>query len=377
MTALVDENFDEFVSNWTHFKDRLVVFLGAGASMGALNRSGQKLPGAYELRNALWETYKHEGPEPFEPAELKLMSLEHASAIIETKVGRTEVSKFLERSFDCDKPLWNHVALPYLEPKAVFTTNYDELVEKGYKSHPAVIDVICDDRKPVSPHVPIYKPHGSLSHSSEAIGSGGLVITQFDYFEMIATYRKMLEKTIKSFGGKCVLVIGYSFGDMDIGSELYRLRQQTSDTPWYTVFPRNDPLVRKMYSKRLGIEQINRTVEGFLADLDERVDFLPKKYKYDQIAKLRGEDVIQEVEIRRTTRSPYGVRVNSSPKIATLGIALARAMARYIPRVCNGQVALLSLPMTITLSSSHSSMVTTSTRSATAGRPFASRRNGF
>lgn len=261
--------------------------------MGALNRDGQKLPGAYELRNALWEEFKHDGPAPFDPADLKLMSLEHASAIIETKVGRAEVSKFLQRAFDCDKPLWNHVALPYLEPKAVFTTNYDELVEKGYKSHAAVTDVICDDRKPVAPHVPIYKPHGSLSHASEKVGAGGLVITQFDYFEMIAVYRRMLEKTIKTFGGTCVLVIGYSFGDMDIGSELFRLRQQTADTPWYTVFPRNDPLVRKMYSKRLGIEQINKTVEEFLADLDGRVNFLPDKFKHGQKAKMQSEGVIQ------------------------------------------------------------------------------------
>lgn len=288
-----DENFEEFVSNWRHFKDRLVVFLGAGASMGALNRNGEKLPGAFELRNALWEAYKHEGSGPFDPAELKLMSLEHASAIVETKVGRAEVSKFLGSHFDCDRPLWNHVALPYLEPGAVFTTNYDELVEKGYKSHSAVIDVICDDRKPVSPRVPIYKPHGSLSHAKQEIGSGGLVITQFDYFEMIATYRKMLERTIKSFGGTCVLVIGYSFGDMDIGAELYRLRQQTSDTPWYAVFPRDDSLVRKMYSKRLGIEQINRTVEDFLADLDARVDFLPVHLKHDKISGLRDAGVIQ------------------------------------------------------------------------------------
>lgn len=290
---MTDENFEEFASNWKHFKDRLVIFLGAGASMGARNRAGQKLPGAYELRNALWETYKHEGPAEFDPAELKLMSLEHASAIVETKVGRAEVAKFLERSFDCDKPLWNHVALPYLDPTAVFTTNYDELVEIGYKQHSAIIDVICDDRKPTGARVPIYKPHGSLSHATQAIGTGGLVITQFDYFEMIATYRKMLDRTIKTFGGKCVLVIGYSFGDMDIGSELYRLRQQTADTPWYAVFPRDDALVRKMYSKRLGIEQINRTVETFLADLDARIDFLPTHLKHDQIDQLRAKGVIQ------------------------------------------------------------------------------------
>jgi hypothetical protein len=89
---------------------------------------------------------------------------------------------------------------PHLNPSSLFTTNYDELVELGYAGNGKVVDVICNNRTPVSGRPVIFKPHGSLSHANVPIGEGGLVITQFDYFEMIGDYREMLQKIIKNFG---------------------------------------------------------------------------------------------------------------------------------------------------------------------------------
>jgi hypothetical protein len=292
VTPSSDENFEEFVSNWKLFKDRLVVFLGAGASIGARNRNGRPLLNAYELRNELWSKLKANDPN-FDPAELRLMSLEHAAAIVEAKTGRTVLAEYLIELFRCDSPLWHHVALPYLRPKSLFTTNYDELVELGYKQHTDQLDIVCNDRHPVKGQAVLYKPHGSLSHANQPIGQGGLVITQFDYLEMIAEYRKMLRRAMTDFGGTCVLIVGYSFSDMDIGAELYRIRKEHAGIPWYAVFPRNDASVRKMYTKRFQVEQINRTFEHFLAELDDRVNFLPDRLKHDQVDALRAAKIIQ------------------------------------------------------------------------------------
>ena len=65
-----------------------------------------------------------------------------------------------------------------------------------------------------------------------ARGVSGLVITQFDYFEMIADYRSMLRSAMTGFDNSCVLVVGYSFGDMEIGAQLYSMRKQNSGIPW-------------------------------------------------------------------------------------------------------------------------------------------------
>jgi hypothetical protein len=290
---LPDDNFEVFVSNWSHFRDRIVVFLGAGASIGAKNKAGEELYNAYDLRNGLWQEFKIRHGAKFDPAELKLMSLEHAAAIVEAAVGRTVIAEYLTSKFLCELPLWQHVALSYLNPRSIFTTNYDELIELGYKHHVGQLDVICNDRRPVGGRIAIYKPHGSLSHSNQAVGKGGLVITQFDYFEMIADYRNMLRSAMTGFDNSCVLLVGYSFGDMDIGAELYSMRKKNSGIPWYAIFPRNDPQVRTMYSKRFNIEQIGMSFEEFLTSLDARVDFIPQQYKVREKAELIRRGIIQ------------------------------------------------------------------------------------
>jgi hypothetical protein len=291
-----DSNFEDFIDNWQKlFRGRLVVFLGAGASIGARNKSDQSLLNAYELRNSLWEAFKwSDTGRPFDPAELRLMSLEHAAAIIEAKTGRTALADYLVERFFCTRPLWQHLVLPYLEPVSLFTTNYDELVEHGYKSYAGkILDIICEDRAPMPGWTPLYKPHGSLSHANQPIGKGGLVITQFDYLEMIVQYRSMLRRAMKDFDTACVLLVGYSFGDMDIGAELYSIRKQNDGIPWYAVFPRDDPQVRKMYSNRFRIEHINRTFESFLAEFDDRVGFIPEDLKHSRIGDLRSRGQIQ------------------------------------------------------------------------------------
>lgn len=290
-----DENFEDFVSNWPLFKDRIVVFLGAGASIGAKNLAGLPLPNAYELRNSLWRTFKvADSAATFDPAELRLMSLEHAAAIIEAKVGRDALAKYLSEAFLCDRPLWQHLVLPFLKPSSLFTTNYDELVELAYKHHRTIpFDIVCRGRTPVTGRTVLYKPHGTLTHANQPTGAGGLVITQFDYFEMIANYRQMLQQAMGGFNTACVLIAGYSFGDMDIGAELFSIRQQNSGIPWYTIFPRNDPQVRKMYSKRFSIEQINATLEDFLSELDSRVNFIPADMKFARKEELRTTGAIQ------------------------------------------------------------------------------------
>jgi hypothetical protein len=295
MTILDDQNFRNFVSNWDHFNGRLVVFLGAGASFGARNRRSETLPSAFELRNDIWEKFKVDRGGSFDPGQLGLMSLPHAAAIVEAKVGREPLSRFLVERFSCDLPLWPHLALPCLRPNSVFTTNYDELVELGYARRGLVIDTIYNDRQPrPGNNAILYKPHGNLAQSNQAVGHGGLIITQFDYLEMIADYRKMLERSISRFTANCVLIIGYSFGDMDIGSELYRVRKADDGIPWYAVFPRADPDVRDMYLRRLNIRQINSTFESFIAALDEQVDFVPPEIKHAQMGELVRMGSIQD-----------------------------------------------------------------------------------
>src|SRR4051812_674304 len=84
-----DDNLDNFALNWTHYRDRIAIFLGAGASVGARSCFGSRpFPMAFHLRNDIWQKFMVTDSNDFRPDHLGTMSLEHASALVERSVGR-------------------------------------------------------------------------------------------------------------------------------------------------------------------------------------------------------------------------------------------------------------------------------------------------
>ncbi len=53
-------------------------------------------------------------------------------------------------------------------------------------------------------------------------------------------------------------------------------------------FPRDDENVRAMYNERYGIRQINRTFFDFMMDLDQKVNFIPDKWKFAMLDSIHG-----------------------------------------------------------------------------------------
>lgn len=274
-----DDNLDNFIENWAHYQERLVVFLGAGASIGAKCQAGIALPTAIGLRDELWSEFMLTDEERRNPPKLGLLSLEHSTALIEAKVGRGPLVEYVSRRFQVTEPLWPHSALPFLRPKAVYTTNYDELVELGWQRHsnlPRIVPVFSSGQLTVGAGLtPLYKPHGTAQHASGPVGEGGIVLTQFDYFQMLDRKRDMLRTFLEQLHADCVVFVGYSFQDMDIASMLYSMRSRSRDRHWYAVFPRTDANVRAMYSEKYGIKQISRTFTDFVAEAGSRLNLVP------------------------------------------------------------------------------------------------------
>jgi hypothetical protein len=275
-----DDNLDNFIDNWPHYQDRLIVFLGAGASIGAVSaHDGEPLPTAIGLRDALWSKFMLTPAERLNPPNLGLITLEHATALIEAKVGRGPLTEDIGRRFQVTAPLWPHAALPFLAPRAVYTTNYDELIELGWQSHrqhPPIVPVFSEQQLRVPQgRIPLFKPHGTAQHAEAKVGEGGIVLTQFDYFAMLQARRDMLETFLDKMSASCVVFIGYSFQDMDIASRLHEMRRSDRGRHWYAVFPRNDANVRAMYLQQYGIRQINRTFADFMAEVGQRLQLIP------------------------------------------------------------------------------------------------------
>jgi hypothetical protein len=289
-----DQNLQNFLDNWESYKDRLSIFLGAGASVGALNADEEYVPTAAILRDELWARFMSR---PGEKTDLGAMSLEHACALIEAKVGWRILREHTVKRFNCRLPLWQHCILPLLSPKAIFTTNYDNLIELGWARQFGKLGIrnyaltFRADGASHLDNIPLFKPHGTVEQSKAKILEGGLVLSLFDYFEVIANYQEMLRKFLQNFSGRCVIFVGYSFMDMDIGAEIYRMRKNDKGVHWYAVFPRDDSDVRSMYQDQFAIKQINRTFFDFLTDLDAEKNFIPSEWKVDRIPILKGSSI--------------------------------------------------------------------------------------
>ena len=278
-------------------KERLIVFLGAGASFDARGGASgdDAFPTAGPLRDKLWQNFM-----PDRGGAGRTLTLEHATALIESRAGRRPLVETVARMYTTRKPIWSHLVLPLLGPRAVFTTNYDRLIELGWEACAAqghvsrtLIPIFADEQRFNTPDVPLFKPHGSVDRAHDPVGKGGLVITMFDYFKMLEAKRQLLRHWLKHVEATCAIFIGYSLMDMDIASYLFDLRQKDHDLHWYAVFPRDDVDVRNMYSTQFHIRPIARTLCDFLVELDAAVDFLPDALKQGKIPDLQARSLIQ------------------------------------------------------------------------------------
>lgn len=286
--GIPDDNLENFIDNWPHYSDRLMLFLGAGASMGATDRTGVKLPTAIGLRDEIWSKFMLSPRERTESPALGLLSLEHSAALVESKVGRGPLVEYVGKRFVCSETQWPHAAIPFLKPRALYTTNYDELIELAWPFHPGEprpTPVYAPGQDRVTEgFVPLYKPHGTAQHATGDVGEGGLVLTQFDYFSMLEQKRQMLSRFLNRMQENCVVFVGYSFQDMDIASMLHAMRSSNRQHHWYAVFPRADANVRFMYERQYGIRQIRRTFADFMAEVGHKLGLIPDGWQ----SKLSG-----------------------------------------------------------------------------------------
>ena len=296
-----DPNLDELANNLRRggYGDKLVILLGAGASVGAINTAGAKLPTALTLRNDLWRSFLLPSDVvDFDFSNLGAMSLDQAAAFAETAQGRNPVALYVAKCFRTKRTLWQHAVLPFLKPKSLYTTNYDQLLEHAWNVQSQdhnlspLVPIFSAGQNVLPGDTPLYKPHGSADRALDPVGSGGPVITTVDYFEMMTDKETMLNKWLGGATNACILMIGYSMTDMDIAARLYDIKRNSGGLHWYSVFPRSDDTVRKYWSERLRIRPIDRRFAEFMADLDDRLNFIPEDWKFGKIATHRQKGVI-------------------------------------------------------------------------------------
>ena len=182
-----------------------VLFLGAGASMPSGAPSGGML--ADELTRE------------FFPGE-RQRSLSDIAGRIEFKFGRQSLVKILRDKIVPLKPSPSIRYLPTFNFSSIFTTNYDQIIEKAYKELGIDLPVIRSNKDYAFDYrqynTMLYKLHGCITEDRADGLSHGMIVTDEDY----STYQKFRKIGFDAFGNALntsnVVFVGYSMADDNI-----------------------------------------------------------------------------------------------------------------------------------------------------------------
>lgn len=213
------------------------LLLGAGASVPSGGPSAAKLTDL--LCTKLGESAN--------PAR----NLATAAEILEMKHGRRAVFEAVREILKPLSPSGGILAIPHYDWRAIYTTNYDLLVEKAYsRAHRDLIVVRSNfdfPRLRGSADSPLYKIHGCISQDRSDGHHASIVLTESD-IQGHLEYRKMLFDRMRAdLEAGMLLVIGHSLADQhlrDLVREVAKLQTDIHAVNHVVllVFERDDDL---------------------------------------------------------------------------------------------------------------------------------------
>jgi SIR2-like domain len=203
---------------------KLIPFVGAGLSMNL------GLPSFSQLIDKIAEELG------YDPAVFKLNgnNLQLAEYYVAVKGAIGPLRSILDRSFDPTdeqiKSSVSHTALVQMNLPVIYTTNYDNIIEKSFEllNEPVCTIANIDDISSAPDNATqIVKFHGTFSDDES------LVLTESNYFERLSFESAIDIKLRADMLGKCLLFIGYSLDDVNVRYMLYKLfklRQQVKNS---------------------------------------------------------------------------------------------------------------------------------------------------
>lgn len=149
------------------------------------------------------------------------LDLREISTIAEAKKGRKKLIEVLRPMFQSLRPTRGILAIPYFPWKGIYTTNYDQLIEKTYtrlakplKTFSSNFDFSTEIEQG---RQKLYKLHGTVQKdTSDDGGRSRWIITDQDY-DIAEEFREYLFTSLQNDLAQAdLIVIGHSLADPDI-----------------------------------------------------------------------------------------------------------------------------------------------------------------
>ena len=242
---------------------RTVLLLGAGASVPAGGLTGVQM--ARELC------------EQVSSGEIESDNLAEAASLLEHQYGRLPLVESLRSLVLPLQPDGGLLGLSDLPWARIYTTNYDQLIEKSFRAlnRPlAVIKTNRDFTKLDKTETELLKIHGCISQDRSLGHTDSMVLTERDYSEFESYRESLFQKLAFDLHTKDVLIIGQSLGDPHLRSLIdmvaKRAKQQNSPNRIFTLlFAADEARISLLEERNI------RATMGSLSALLESIEEAP------------------------------------------------------------------------------------------------------
>ena len=271
---------------------KVVLFLGAGASHSAGGPSGKKLTDMIKAK--------------FPKINQSLSDfIEVCQDVIDTPpYNRNDLEEFIKNHLMKLQPTVSHKIMTQFDWAAIFTTNFDDLIEISYRINTTDSQKHChtinSDRFRVNPSdrskTYLFKIMGSITSTED--DNYQMVLSRADYNSALIKRKKYFEIISDFVKTGIIVFIGYSFNDrlvLDVIDDLIQTYGMDR-LPWsYAFFDKvdlNDEKIRHKFSSRR-IIPIELNFDDFFNFLDKNKDVTFQQYNLNTIKlKLKGETII-------------------------------------------------------------------------------------
>lgn len=250
-------------------RGRVVLLLGAGASLGAKNKKGQGPPSGNDLRDALADR--------FLGGNYKDSTLAWVAELAISETDLASVQDFIAELF-CDmQPALFHQSLTTFRWRGIATTNYDLIMETAYSRKGSVQKLVpcisdrdrLDEKLRAADTLAYLKLHGCMTKTHEP--ELPLILTA-DQYVTHRTGRKYLFTTFEQWALEYpVLFVGSSGQDPDLRALLLEVSHEPELRPrFYLLKPGTTETESRFWnSKRITV--INGTLEQLIASLEAEI----------------------------------------------------------------------------------------------------------
>ncbi|MQX51976.1 SIR2 family NAD-dependent protein deacylase [Alcanivorax sediminis] len=253
-----------------------ILFLGAGATIGASSTTGQDPVNGNQLRDILCDEYLG--------GELKDKSLSRVAELAKNGVGLKRVQQKITSLFSHLAPAPFHIKIPTFKWQAIFTTNYDTIIEKSYEQQKSSLQkplVLAKNTSNLEKKlsaggvVPIIKLHGCINHDND--DEIPFILASEEYAKH-RNNRDQLFSLLSEWGRDySIIFCGYDIEDPNIQQILFDLGDNSISRPSYVVARPGLHSAEISYWKSRRFIVFNDSFEKLIEYLDQNIDAEKRK----------------------------------------------------------------------------------------------------